>query len=406
MRTLAIGLAAFLTAGAGWGQIGGSLGGASSGGLGGHGSLGNTSSSPLGEPYPANQRSIYVSGKVVLSDGAALPQPVKIERACGGTVRVEGYTDLKGRFNIDLSRNDELPDVSSHTDATSGPLGMPSRGRDRSSSLINCDLHFSLPGFRQESLSLADSRYLDNPNVGTVILNRIANVEGLTVSATSALAPKDAKKAFEKGLEASNKKNLVEAQKDFEKAVAVYPRYAAAWYELGRLQEQANQFDEARKNYGQAVVADAKFIPPYERLAWIALRETKWQEMADDTNTILRLDPIDYPDAYYLSGVANLQLGNLDAAEKSAREAVERDKSHRNARAPYVLGLILAQKHDYAGAVPLLRAFLEQNPDVQDAPNVRQQLASIELAAEQAGHAKTAVAPENSAPETSPDRKP
>ena len=111
MRTLAIGLVAILTAGAGWAQIGGSLGGATSGGMGGHGgSLGNTNSCPLGEPYPANQRSIYVSGKVVVSDGAALPQPVKIDRACAGIVRVEGYTDLKGRFNLDLGRTDELPD--------------------------------------------------------------------------------------------------------------------------------------------------------------------------------------------------------------------------------------------------------------------------------------------------------
>ena len=36
-------------------------------------------------------------------------------------------------------------------------------------------------------------------------------------------------------MEASDKKNGVEAQKDLEKAVAIYPRYAAAWYELGLL---------------------------------------------------------------------------------------------------------------------------------------------------------------------------
>jgi tetratricopeptide (TPR) repeat protein len=405
MRTLAIGLVAILAAGAGWAQIGGGIGGmgggATSGGMSGRGgTLGNTNTPPLSEPSTANQRSIYISGKVVLSDGAALPQAVKIDRVCGGTVRVEGYTDLKGRFNFDLGRNNEMPDVSSRTETASGPLGLPNRTRDRS--LLDCDLHFTLPGFRPETLSLANSRYLDNPDVGTIILRRIANVEGLTISATSSLAPKDAKKAFEKGLEASNKKNATEARKDFEKAVEIYPRYAAAWYELGRLDEQNNQFDDARKSYGQAVVADAKYIPPHERLAWIALRETKWQEMADDTETILRLDPIDYPDAYYLSGVANLQLGKLDVAEKSAREALERDTTHRNARAPYVLGLILAQKHDYAGAAPLLRAFLEQNPDVPDAPTVRKQLAAIE----QAARGNTSASQEKPLPEKSTQEKP
>ncbi len=382
MRILAIGLVATLAAVPGWAQIGGSLGGGTSGGFGGRGgSLGNGTNTPtLGEPSSTGQRNVYVSGKVVLSDGAALPQPVKIDRACGGVVRVEGYTDLKGRFSFEVGRGDELPDVSSQTQTVGGPLGVPTRSRgDRG--LLDCDLRFTLPGFRTEMLSLANSRYLDNPDVGTIILRRIANVDGLTVSATSSLAPKDARKAFEKGQEAANKKNPAEAQKEFEKAVSLYPRYAAAWFELGRLNEQKEQFDDARTAYGQAVAADAKYIPPYERLAWIALRESKWQEIAGDTETILRLDPIDYPDAYYLSGVANLQLGNLDLAEKSAREALERDPTHKNGRAPYVLGLILAQKHDYAGAAPLLRAFLEKNPEVSDAPVIRQQLAAIEDAA-------------------------
>ena len=100
--------------------------------------------------------------------------------------------------------------------------------------------------------------------------------------------------------------------------------------------------------------------------------------------------------------MANLQLGNLDIAEKSAREALERDKAHKNVRAPYVLALILGQKHDYAGAATLLHAFLEQNPDVPDAPAIRQQLAAIE----QASRRNTTPSPGNCAPEKSVDGKP
>ena len=123
---------------------------------------------------------------------------------------------------------------------------------------MSCELRISLPGFRTETVSLAGDRYLDSPDLGTIILHRIANVEGLTVSATAALAPKDAKKAYEKGVEALGKKNSAEAQKNFEKAVEIYPRYAAAWYELGSLSEQKNLIDDARKSYQQAVAADAE----------------------------------------------------------------------------------------------------------------------------------------------------
>jgi tetratricopeptide (TPR) repeat protein len=371
MRTVAMGLAACLMAGAASGQIGGSR----AGNAGRIGAAGNSNSSTSGNNETLNQRPLYISGKVALSDGAALPEPVKIERYCSSTTRVEAHTDLKGRFSFELGRPQELADASDQT--ITG--GSSRTTRDRS--LMDCELRFSLPGFRMESVSLAGDRYLDNPDIGTVILRRIANVEGLTVSATASLAPKDAKKAYEKGIEANGKKNTAEAQKDFEKAVEIYPRYAAAWYELGRLNEQKNQFDDARKSYGQAVVADAKYIPPHERLAWIALKDTKWPEVAEHSDAVLRLDPIDYLDAYYLNGVANFQLGNLDAAEKSAREAVTRDATHKNPRAPYLLGLILAQKHDFAASASLLRAFLEQNPDAPDAANIRQQIASVEEAA-------------------------
>jgi hypothetical protein len=68
-----------------------------------------------------------------------------------------------------------------------------------------------------------------------------------------------------------------------------------------------------------------------------------------------------------------------------------------------VLALILAQKHDYAAAGPLLHAFLEQNPDLPDAPNIRLQLASIEEAARQAPQEK--AAPRQPSPENTVQEK-
>lgn len=386
MRTLAIALAAGITIVAASGQIGGGTG--ISGRAGASTNPSSTANSGGFGNTTLSQHPIYVSGKVVLSDGAALPEPVKIERVCTTAIRSAAHTDLKGRFNFELGRSLEIGDASDESNA--GGIRTSRVTRDRTT--LDCELRFSLPGFRTESISLAGDRYLDNPDLGTVILRRIANVEGLTVSATSSLAPKDAKKAYEKGMDAVSKKRLTEAQKDFAQAVELYPRYAAAWYELARLSEQQNQFDDARKNYKQAVVADPKFVPPHERLAWIALKDRNFEDVAEQSDTILSLDPIDYPDAYYLSGVGNFQLGKLDIAEKSAREAVTRDTTHRNPRTSYLLGLILAQKRDFAAAAPLLRAFIEQNPNEPDLPAIRQQLATIEQAAEQAAEQVTGQA--------------
>ena len=54
-----------------------------------------------------------------------------------------------------------------------------------------------------------------------------------TVSATTLAAPKNAKKAFQKGLELVKKKKLDEAQASFQQAVQTYPKYAGAWFEFG-----------------------------------------------------------------------------------------------------------------------------------------------------------------------------
>src|SRR5436305_1095648 len=45
-------------------------------------------------PFPTDmRRPIFLSGKVLVSDGSLPPDPVTIERVCQGYVRPEGYTD-------------------------------------------------------------------------------------------------------------------------------------------------------------------------------------------------------------------------------------------------------------------------------------------------------------------------
>jgi len=267
---------------------------------------------------------------------------------------------------------------------TAGRMSNPSNPNAgvRESQLVGCDLRAVLPGFRSDLLSLANHRYLDNPDVGTIVLHRMANVEGLTTSATSAMAPKDARKAFEKGLESTKKNKPDDAQKDFEKAVELYPKYASAWFELGKIYEQRDHLDQARTAYHQALTADSKYINPYEHLYVLALNEHKWDEAATLTDRVMHLNPYDFPMAFYYNAVANLQLNKLDLAERSAREAVKLDTQNHNPRANYILGIVLAQKQDFTAAAECLRTYLKEAPDAKEADSVRKQLGDIDKAAQ------------------------
>jgi tetratricopeptide (TPR) repeat protein len=112
-----------------------------------------------------------------------------------------------------------------------------------------------------------------------------------------------------------------------------------------------------------------------------SLQEGNWQDAADASERVLQVDSAGYPSASYLNAMANLRLGHLDAAEKSAREAIRLDSAHRNPRNSYVLGLVLAEKQDFGQAAELLEAYLRAIPNAPDAETVRKQLSNIEEAA-------------------------
>jgi tetratricopeptide (TPR) repeat protein len=361
--------------------------------VGGAGGVGSTSSpsapsSPTyGNDMPGSlssrTRPILLTGKVVLNDGTSPGEPVRIERVCNGAGRphAEGFTDSKGRFTITLGQErDAMPDASEAQTRTD-QIGSNQTGGIRTSDLMSCELRALLPGFRSDTVSLAMHRYLDNPDVGTIVLHRLSNVEGLTTSATSALAPKDARKAYEKGLEDVKKNKGEEAQKEFEKAVGAYPKYAAAWFQLGLLDEQHDHAEEARKAYAQSIAADSKYINPYERLYIMDTKDKNWKDAAETSDRVMHLNPYDFPGAYYFNAIANFELGNLDVAEKSAREAAKLDTTHQNPRTNYVLGVILARKGDSKSAAEYLRAYLQAAPDAPDAEAARQQLGQLEKSA-------------------------
>ncbi|BDC51613.1 hypothetical protein F183_A39280 [Bryobacterales bacterium F-183] len=383
-------------------------GGGTTGGGGGGATTGPTSPNPGGSrgtsPFPTQQQqpmpqmpqTVFFSGKVVMEDGTAPTEPVTIEQVCNGMPRPQAYTDSRGRFSYNLSsgRNgvgmgnagNVLPDAStsgSSPDGLGDGFGIGSMGGNRMGgtgmmlSLAGCEIRANLPGYRSSSVMLSNRSALDNPDVGTIILKPLGNREGTVFSATNAMAPKDAKKALEKGRELVKKKKPAEARKEFDKAVELYPKFASAWYEIGLLEEAGKNVEGARKAYAQALTADPKYVNPYNRLYMMAADEQKWEDVADITSRLLKLNPYDFPNAYYLNAVANFTLKRYDEAGKSAKSLYEQDEK-RYSRAGYLLGLVMATRDDFSGATAHLKQYLERNPQAQDRDLVTKQLAEIE----------------------------
>jgi tetratricopeptide (TPR) repeat protein len=333
------------------------------------------------------RRPVFLSGKVVLEDGTPPPDSVVIERVCNGVARPEGYTDSKGHFGFQLGQNTAMmSDATVSTDASgvyrtprgSSTLGGYSRGDVSQPDLSGCELRASLTGYRSGVVILSGRRIFDNPDVGTLVLRRLGSNAGSTISATSLQAPKDARKAYEKGHEAVGKQKWEAAQKELEKAVGSYPQYAAAWFDLGLCLENQNKPAEARDAYKKAVAADAKFLKPYLCLAQLAVRENKWQDAAQYADSVIKMNPSDVPLAYFYSSLAQYNLQNFDASEKAAREGLKLDPQHRIPKINHILGMALAQKGDFVSSAAEMKSYLQFAPNAKDLDLVKRQLADIE----------------------------
>jgi tetratricopeptide (TPR) repeat protein len=341
---------------------------------------------------------MFLSGRVVIDDGTALPEPVTIERVCNGVPRPEAHTDAKGHFSFQLGQNRyEFADASyaapmnlgspnQPSMSSSSPLSgsnLPSGGpmqinSDNNFYMAGCEIRAALSGYRSDAVQLATRRYLDNPDVGTIVLHRMGNVEGLTTSAVSLGAPKDARKSYDKGLEALKKDNIDEAQKSFLKAVQGYPHFATAWYELGKVYEKRDHWADARKAYDEALSSDPKYASPLERVYLLDMRDGNWQAVADNSAKLLKLNPYEFPAAYMHNAMANFQIKQWDPAEKSVREGIKLDPANRYPRLNYILALLLAQKQDFPGCAEYLKKYIKLAPDAKDIETAKSQLEETE----------------------------
>lgn len=376
---------------------GGGTGGGGTGGTGAHpgggtgGSIGNTPTSGLPNSNLPNSNLpnlnpsdliFFLSGKVVVDDGSALTESASLQLDCKSQRQTVGHTDARGQFSFQLGgqaqlQSYETPDATDTAGSGLGNTGSSSslQGRD----YRDCELQAIAPGFISEQVELASRLNGDSyVDVGRIVLHRMAQVQGFTISATSAAAPPKAKKRFAQGIALEKKSKWAEAQKKFQAAVDLYPKYAEAWLELGRMQLNQERKAEAKESLDKAIAADPKFVPPYQGLIRIAVQDKNWKDLADRTEQVLQLDPVSFPGYWFCNAAANYNQRKYDVALKSAMRGVETDVQHRIPRLQYLIGLTLAQKHDYKGAVEHILNYLHAAPGAEDALVAQTQLKKLE----------------------------
>lgn len=343
---------------------------------------------------PREDLVMFLQGRVATDDGTPVPHDAVVERVCNNKVLQQVYASSHGDFSMQLgSRADSFLDASGDPPSQSGAnkdsmMGIPRR------ELANCELRAMVSGFHPSAISLMgltpDSSGME---VGAIVVHRAIKTKGMTLSAAPYKAPNDARRAYEKGLEAERKSRLAEARQYFEKAVEIYPKFANAWFHLGAVLQNLAQKESARTAYTHATTIDSKFLPPYLSLASMAYEAEDWTQVLELTDHILDLDPFkyanvpgyivdldsqDYAEAYFYNSFANYKLNKIEDAEKSGLRAERLDLRPRFPQLHLLLAKIFARRKNYATAILETKIYLELAPHSKNEDQVREWLAKLE----------------------------
>lgn len=203
-----------------------------------------------------------------------------------------------------------------------------------------------------------------------------------TVSVTSLEAPEKARQAFDKGVQEARKGKWQAAADYFKKAVDMYPRYAVAWLELGRVKSKQSSYADAQQCFRQAVAQEPKLLDGYVELAYVAVKQNDWNDLADATNQLITLAPTSSAQYWFLNSAAYYNMGNLDKAQGSVERGIQLDSRHEFAQLEYLYGLILGSRKQYKAAAEHVATYIKLEPNAQDSQAARNMLAGYEYRAQ------------------------
>ena len=304
-------------------------------------------------------------GKLVVTGQPFLWEPVPVYVKCNGTTSYTTATDSKGEF---LIRFDRMPGAA--------PSLQGDTKRQMETHLEGCTVQAFLTGFSSSTITITHRNLRDDPELGLLTLKRESSA-GTALSGSREDVPPNALKFFDKARSELMNQKPDQAQRDLEKAVDAYPKFAEAWYQLGRLQVESSP-DSARKSFEKAAEADPNFVLPYEQLAAIASQSAKWKDVLQNTGKVVQLDPAGSPVVWYYDALANVQLGQVPAAKESALKSLSMDPLHTVPNTEQLLGVILTLQRDYSGALAHLRNCLTYLPQGSNADLVKRQIAQLE----------------------------
>ena len=194
-------------------------------------------------------------------------------------------------------------------------------------------------------------------------------------SAADLRVPSGARKSFDKGVDAMQKRDFQKAADLFQKAINVYPEYDAAFDNLGVALMSLGQADKARAAFERAVQLNDKNPDADRNYARILIKEQQYAQAKEYLQKALMTEPQDLASLTLLA-ITQFKTRDFDGAIQSAGKVHE--LSHQNyAIVHYIAGRAYENKHNLQSATAEYQTYLKENPNGPEATQVRASLARV-----------------------------
>ena len=210
---------------------------------------------------------------------------------------------------------------------------------------------------------------------------------GASTTANELRIPADAKKSFMKGMDALYRHDYQKAIELFEKAIATYPQYDAAYDNLGVTYMQLGQTGKARAAFERAVQLNDKNADAERNYARLLITNQDYARAIELLNKALVIEPQD-PASLTLIAIAQLRTGDVDAALENALK-VHQTPHEGYAVAHYVAGRAYEANQQYQKATAEYETYLRESPDGPEVQQVRTALARVTASASTAPQRST-----------------
>jgi tetratricopeptide (TPR) repeat protein len=182
-----------------------------------------------------------------------------------------------------------------------------------------------------------------------------------SVALTAGCGQEDRAQSYlQRGLDLYDRGDLVKAQLEFRNVLQIDPKDAQAWFMLGKIAEQQEEWRNAYSAYSKTVELSPENLEARAKLGTLLLAGNDIEGALAQAEAVLAAKPAD-ASALALRGFIRVRQGDLDAALVDAESALAQAPQDREALA--LLAQVRLERKDMLGAKQALEIALAAHPE-------------------------------------------